>query len=346
MISLLVINYRSAAIAAEAIRSARAASSSTLQVVVVDNSMDAGEADQLRPYADAVLAPDKNLGYAGGINAGRPQCSGEVIVVSNPDVVFGPSSIDELVRALTENDAAAAGPALFWDDAFAWMLPPGELHTATEKLDEALASRSSWWSQRRDRRRIGERLAFWSLTKTTGSRAISGAVMAIRAADMDAAGGFDERFSLYFEENDFLRRIAANRKRIVYVPAARCRHLYNQSAGAERARTAAAYAQSELIYLAKWNGRRTAALLKAIERPRRVPESDPVDGPIWLPEGDLFIEASPMPSFDTAAGHFPRAPSVDIPREVWQSYRSAVLYLRAVDRRTRRVVKSWARYGS
>ena len=37
---------------------------------------------------------------------------------------------------------------------------------------------------------------------------LSGAVLAVRAADLDRAGGFDERFPLYFEETDFLRRIA------------------------------------------------------------------------------------------------------------------------------------------
>lgn len=343
MISLLVINYRSAALAAEAIRSARAASSSQMQVVVVDNSMDAREADHLRGHADVILAPEKNLGYAGGINAGRPQCRGDVIVVSNPDVVFGPSSIDTLEHALTANDAAVAGPALYWDDDFTWMLPPSELHTAAEKLDEALASRSSLWSRHRDRRRIGERLEFWSLANTIGLRAISGAVMAVRTADLDAAGGFDERFPLYFEENDFLRRVAANGRGVIYVPAARCRHLYNQSAGAASQHAAAMYAQSELEYLVKWYGRPVTRLLKALERSRAGAAPSAFAGPISLPQGDLLIEASPLSSFETAAGHFPSGTTLEVPPEVWQSYRSDVLYLRAVDRRTRRIVGRWAR---
>ena len=126
MISLLVVNYHSAALAVEAIRSARAASASpSLQVVVVDNSEDPREAEALRRIADRVIVPDRNRGYAGGINAGRPACEGDVIIVANPDVVFSPGSIDRLVEPL-EGRVAVTGPALFWDDAHEWFLPPGD----------------------------------------------------------------------------------------------------------------------------------------------------------------------------------------------------------------------------
>ncbi|HEU4522659.1 MAG TPA: glycosyltransferase, partial [Thermoanaerobaculia bacterium] len=100
MISLLIINYRSAALAVEAIRSARATTAASLQVIVVDNSMDAEEASQLRPHADVLVTSSTNRGYAGGINDGRPHCSGEIMVVSNPDVVFLPGALDALAVVL------------------------------------------------------------------------------------------------------------------------------------------------------------------------------------------------------------------------------------------------------
>jgi len=345
MISLLVINYRSAALAEAAIRSARAATSEPLQVVVVDNTGNTNEADRLRPLADALITPPRNLGYAGGINAGRRACAGDVIVVSNPDVVFARDSIDVLVRTMKGRGAAVAGPALFWDDAHSWILPPSELHTATEKIGEALASRSAAVASIRDRRRIGTRLRFWSATEAADVAAISGAVMAIRASDLDAENGFDERFALYFEENDFLRRIARRGKRILYVPAARCRHLYNQSAGAEVSATLA-YAESELRYLRKWYGARRASLLKRFERPRVTPIPARLDGPIPLPHERVVVEASPLASFETAAGHFPAAASIDVPAEVWESYRAEALYLRVIDIGTRRVLATYARYRS
>ncbi|HYC59633.1 MAG TPA: glycosyltransferase [Thermoanaerobaculia bacterium] len=331
MISLLIVNYRSAALAAEAIRTARASTSSPLQVIVVDNSCDATEADALRAHADTVIAADKNRGYAGGINLGRRACDGDRIVISNPDVTFAPRAIDHLHDAL--RDAAVAGPALFWDDGHEWILPPGDLNTGAQKLDQVLASRSPVWRQQRDVRRFRKRVAFWSTRETTRTRMLSGAVMAVRAADFDRVDGFDERFPLYFEESDFLRRIAAVRRPIVYVPKASCRHLFNQSATQVASEAAAHYAQSELRYLEKWNGPFAARALKSLERRLRDQDAQPLRLPLQLDREDVVIEASPLSSFDTAAGHFPARREIDVPREILASLHGD-LYLRVVLRET------------
>ena len=394
MISLLVVNYRAAALAAEAIRTARAASIEPLQVVAVDNSVDPLEAEALRAVADVVVVSDSNRGYAGGINLGRRACEGETIVVTNPDVIFGERAIDRLNDELGAG-VSVAGPALFWDDEHTWFLPPGDRQTTLEKLDEVLAGRSRAWREQRDRRRFRRRLAFWSLRETTAVSMLSGAVMAIRTADFDDLGGFDERFPLYFEETDFLRRVIERRKRIVYVPAAKCRHIYNQSAGEAADHASASYAISEMRYLEKWSGPFLARLFARLATPAVIPsvydERDVRAGNDTLPssalrapvrlarslragssplaEGrralaatvsrdpspsesgervalserseskgrvsgdisdDVITEASPSPSFSTAAGHFGRA---TLPEEI-QAALKTDFYLRTVDRVT------------
>ncbi len=337
MISLLVVNYRSAALAADAIRTARAATASPLQVVVVDNSCDDAEARALRPHADTLIVSETNRGYAGAINDGRKACEGEAIVVSNPDVTFAPHAIDELRDAL--RTAAVAGPALFWDDAHTWMLPPGDAYTAPQKLDEVLASRSRAWFEQRDRRRFLQRVAFWSLRETTRTNMLSGAVLAIRTKDFDALEGFDERFPLYFEETDFLRRVRASRREIAYVPGARCRHIYNQSASQVAGDAAAHFAKSELRYLEKWNGPFVARTLKKLERPMRGHEALDAEM-LELDRDDLVVEVSPLSTFSTAAGHFPLQRRVSLPPEVRASIRGD-FYLRAVVRATGEVMATY-----
>ena len=330
MISLLVVNYRASALAAEAVRTARAASSAALQVVIVDNSCDAGEADALRGVADTLIVSETNRGYAGAINLGRTSCDGQTIVVTNPDVTFAPRAIDLLV----EQDAAVAGPALFWDDAHQWMLPPGDLMTGMQKLDEVLATRSRAYFEQRDRRRFLQRVRFWSLQQPVAVHMLSGAVMAIRTRDFDALGGFDERFPLYFEETDFLRRVSAARKRIVYVPASRVRHLYNQSASQVASEAATRFAQSEMRYLEKWNGPFAARTLKRLEKAMPRFDATPLREPIAFDQ-DVAIEASPLPSFATAAGRFAR--TLETPRARW----TGDLYLRAVVRSTGQILGTY-----
>jgi len=324
-VSLLLVNYRSAALAIEAIRSARASTSSPLQVVVVDNSVDAREAEALRPHADVLLASDYNLGYGAAINRGRRACDGAVMVVTNPDVVFAPNAIDALVAP----DAAVAGPALYWDDGFEWLLPPSELHTFRDMLDRALATRSAKRRRRRDRVRFRQRILFTELTQPSSVPAVSGAVMAIRIDAFDDAGGFDERFRLYFEETDFVRRVGG---RTVYVPAARCRHIYNQSAGGSP-ESARLFAQSEREYLRKWSGAFAPSIIHALAVPEETVDPPLIDGAIDVGDPDrVVVEATPLPSFETAAIHFPRSSRVDVPPEVLSSYRDAALYLRVVEK--------------
>ena len=341
MISLLVVNYRSAALALDAIRTARAASSSPLQVVVVDNSCDSSEADALRGTADILLVSEKNRGYAGAINLGRASCDGDVLVVTNPDVRFGEDSIDRLADAL--GSAAAAGPSLYWDEAHRWILPPGDAYEARARVDAILASRSRAWREERDRRRFRQRLKFWTCETTTRVETLSGAVMAIRADAFDAVRGFDERFPLYFEETDFLRRLSEYRQEIVYVPQARCRHLYNQSAAQVAEEAAGRYALSERRYLEKWNGPFVAAVLKRLERPLPPQLAQPIDGPVLLDRDDVVVEASPLASFETAAGYFPRPGEdhmVDVPDNAWTA---PSIYLRTVVRSTGEILATYAR---
>lgn len=332
--SLIIVNYHSAPLAIDAARSARAATRNPLQVVIIDNSVDDREAEALKHHADVFIAAETNLGYGTAINRARRHCDGDVVLAANPDVRFGPGSIDLLLDA----DADVAGPALYWDDAFAWILPPSDLHTAFDAFDAAFASRSALWRRRRDRRRIKNRMQFWSLRTSTPVAVISGAVMAIRSAAFDRLGGFDERFRLYFEEVDFLRRLGRG---IVYVPSARCRHIYNQSAGISPA-AAAEYARSETAYFAKWSP--ISRLAKRFERPHSMPPAIPFDDSgLELDDTGVLIEASPLPSFETAAGYFPTSRHVSIPREIWESYRGDTLYLRAVDLDSRAIVGMWAK---
>lgn len=339
MISLLVVNFRTAALAKEAVRTARAATSEDLQVVVVDNSCDASEAEALHGIADVLIVSRTNRGYAGAINDGRRACIGETIVISNPDVLFEPGAIDLLAGEL-DDKTVVAGPALFWDAALEWHLPPGDLLTAPQKIDEVLASRSASWADERDRRRFRRRVAFWSLDRTTRVPMLSGAVMAVRAGAFDDIGRFDERFQLYFEETDFLRRVSERRKHIVYVPASRCRHLYNQSAS-QTGDPGAIYAASERKYLEKWNGPWLAGVLKRLEKPLALTIDRPCSGSILIDREDVVVEASPLPTFATAAGHFPRTGEVSLPAEVRESLGSVQFYLRVVERATARVLATY-----
>lgn len=344
--SVVIVNYRTAALACEAVASARTASSLPVEVIVIDNSESAEEAGVLAGSgADLVLVAPRNLGYGAGVNFGASKATGDVLLAANPDVIFHAGAIDALLDG--SDDRTVAGPAIFWDRACSWRLPPADLPSAAHKIAQLRASRSVSYARRRDAARARERAWFWSLGSTTDVDAISGAVMAIPRGLFDRAGGFDEQFFLYFEEMDLIRSIRRLGGHVVYVPGARCTHLYNQSAPAN-ADAGSHFGQSEERYLRKWNGQSMVTVLQVFGRP--LPEYEdftPVKRGEALPLDTIapehcVIEASSLTTFETAAGTFPVEAEVRVPEPILRRYSEPVLYIRAIEKETGRMIRAWA----
>lgn len=340
--SLLIVNYRSAALTEQAIASAREAAGDGLQVVVVDNSCDHEEQRRLEQLpVDELLVSPRNRGYAGGINHGIDACAGTFVVISNPDVIFMSRAIDRLVESV-DAGAAMSGPKFVWDRNGEWLLPPASAPRLADKVDEVVSAYSRSRALKRDRSRIAARLRFWMLDRPASVEALSGAVMCMRTADVRRMGGFDESYPLYFEEIDFMRRLRRAGRRVMYVPAAVCRHLYNQSAGVSP-ESALTYQTSELRYFWKWSGSTAVHFMAAMGRPREeegrsqtLASGDMLELP--GSPADFLVESSPIPSFESAAGCFPRDRRILFPADVLETYRHPKLYLRVIERSSLEVI--------
>jgi GT2 family glycosyltransferase len=327
--TLVIVNYHSAVLTREAMVTARAASSVALETVVVDNSCDEEEAARLQSIgADRVIISERNAGYGAAMNRGASAAAGDYLLLSNPDVVFLDQAVDTLFGGLPAG-RSIAGPKFFWDQAGQWLLPPAERAGRLEKLEAIMATRSRRWRAERDRRRFLDRLAFWRLQGPASVPALSGAVLAIRRDTFRDTGGFDERFFLFFEETDLMRRIRGAGGSIAYIPEAVCRHLYAQTPSDDRD---VHFAKSEAEYFRKWSGPWLASVAGRFARPDDA-ASPPAGAAIGVPDdGQQYVaELSPLPSFETAAGNFPMEGSVSAPRDILSSFRGGKLFLRLVN---------------
>ncbi|HEX5854722.1 MAG TPA: glycosyltransferase, partial [Thermoanaerobaculia bacterium] len=90
LISVVLVSYRSGALAVRALESFRRdaeASGLRLETIAVVNSGDPGEVRALSGSADRVIDPGRNLGFAGGLNAGVNAAAGDVLLLANADLV-------------------------------------------------------------------------------------------------------------------------------------------------------------------------------------------------------------------------------------------------------------------
>ncbi|HEY4152623.1 MAG TPA: glycosyltransferase, partial [Pseudolysinimonas sp.] len=120
-VGIVTVAYRSNGVLEGFLDSVVASGTEPLPVVIVDNAPgDADDASQLSARRSASYLPlPSNPGYGGAVNAGvrALPASVEWILVSNPDVVLAPGSVD-LLRLAGDADPAigAIGPAVLNPD--------------------------------------------------------------------------------------------------------------------------------------------------------------------------------------------------------------------------------------
>ncbi|MEZ5963038.1 MAG: glycosyltransferase family 2 protein [Planctomycetota bacterium] len=263
-LSLLIVNYNSWKLCAEAVRSfhQHAPTGMTWEVVVVDNASplrDAAAEADLERVLDQVggrlIRHHENGGYSKGMNLAFAHASGRLILVSNPDVVFKPSCVQALADYLDVHpEAGAVAPVGYWDRGLDGLLPPNILPTIPDLLSLALADVSPRWSRRYAARRTQAALPIWLADTPVNLPMLSGCCFLMRRSTIDELGLFDERFPLYYEDTDLSMRLRRAGLEIVQVPEAKIVHLYNRSGQTDHGEAMERYWRSRRLYYRKWYG--------------------------------------------------------------------------------------------
>jgi GT2 family glycosyltransferase len=340
MISAVFVSYRSAALAARAIATFQEdarRSGLEAEAIAVVNSEDPAERDALEPVADSVLFPPRNLGFAGGLNAGIAASRGGTLLLSNPDLLFGPGSVAALAGAAGGDGLVAAGPALYADGARTVLLPPSEEARPEELARRALSLEPERGVRvfRRDARRAAAQAERAAAGRTAVVRGLSGALVAVSRRTLEVVGEFDEGYSLYYEENDWQRRLHARGGRLLFVGAARVVHLFAQSTRTEP-RAAAWFAASEARYFGTHfgeAGKRGLARLAALA-PWQGPLAPLVQALAWDDPRPSAVAVSPFPWFRPfALALVPAgARSFRLPEDLSRAHSGEPLFVRAFAR--------------
>ncbi|OBJ71099.1 N-acetylglucosaminyl-diphospho-decaprenol L-rhamnosyltransferase [Mycobacterium sp. 1274756.6] len=218
-------------------------------VVMADNgSTDGAPQAAVRDHEGVTLFDTGgNLGYGTAINRAMAQVdpAAEFVVVANPDVQWGPGSIDALLTAAQRWPRAATLGPLIRD-------PDGSVYPSARHLPSLIRGgmhavvgpvwpRNPWsLAYRQERLEPSERPVGW----------LSGACLLVRRTAFDAVGGFDERYFMYMEDVDLGDRFGRAGWQNVYVPSSEVLHDKGHSTGRDPARNLAAHHRSTYLFLA------------------------------------------------------------------------------------------------
>ena len=231
---------------------------------MADNgSTDGAPEDALERYPNArLLRTGGNLGYGTAVNRAvdeylKDSAYSEFFVVANPDVQWGPGSIDILMEVAARWPRAGALGPLIRD-------PDGSVYPSARHLPSLIRGgmhavvgpiwKSNPWTAeyRQERLSPSERPVGW----------LSGSCLLLRRAAFDEVSGFDERYFMYMEDVDLGDRLEKAGWQNVYVPAAEVLHDKGHSTGRDPARNLAAHHRSTYTFLADRYNRRWQAPLR------------------------------------------------------------------------------------
>ena len=213
-LAVQIVNYRTKGYLQECLHSVLgdlAGSSVEHDVLVLEN----GSGDDLTDVADRfgsnvrIHHSPVNRGFGAGHNLLAAQTAAEHLCFVNPDVAFPPACVFErLLACFADREVAVAGPAMVGADGLPQRWDHGELTGLRARIANG----------------AGE--AYWRPREEPGPVAwVSGAFMLIRRSVFEWAGGFDERYFLYKEEEDLCLRLRRAGWRVHYEPRIQVTHV-------------------------------------------------------------------------------------------------------------------------
>ncbi|MGX1163216.1 exopolysaccharide biosynthesis WecB/TagA/CpsF family protein [Arthrobacter sp. SLBN-100] len=194
----------------------------SIRVIVADNSPSTTTVDALSGQHDVdIFRTGGNLGYAAGINlAMRRAGSVDAFLVLNPDIRMEQGCVARMRTRMQQSGAGVVVPLLRDDDGSVYPSLRREPTVARAVGDAVLGSR------------IPERpgwLSEMDFHPDSYARAhqvdwATGAALLIDSRIARTVGDWDERYFLYSEETDFMRRVRRAGATVWFEPTARMAH--------------------------------------------------------------------------------------------------------------------------
>ncbi|MGX7181341.1 glycosyltransferase [Enterococcus pallens] len=224
-----------------------------VRIMIFDNHSASEYQRRLMDYKKfpfiQVTLNEENRGFGFGHNFNLLSNPSEYAVIFNPDIILGEEVLSGLVSLLSEHpEVALLAPKILNEDGSTQFL-------IREKLD-VFDYMLRFIPFSFVKKIFNQRLAAFECrdlpdNKDSYVRMISGSFMVVDVAKFIAVEGFDERYFMYFEDNDLCRKMETAGYKVLYTPRFQVTHLYERGAVKSR-KLFFIFLQSMRKYFSKW----------------------------------------------------------------------------------------------
>lgn len=211
---------------AESVVAAGRAGEADVFCTVVDNASTDGTREALaeRVPEVRVLRNEVNRGYGAACNQGLAGGRGDIVLILNSDVYARPGAIGTLAAYLAGSPGHVAAGARLVDPGTESVQVGHNVRAFPRfgaQAAQMLGLERNWPANPLSRRYLCLDLDYG---RTQDVDQPAGSCFAVRRADFEAVGGFDESFFYWYEDVDLARRLR-DRGRIAYVHDATFEHV-------------------------------------------------------------------------------------------------------------------------
>ncbi|MEI5991337.1 glycosyltransferase family 2 protein [Enterococcus crotali] len=227
---------------------------SNYDIHIFDNASQTQYIKQLESYDSFITlhtsAENKGFGY--GHNQVLTKVNARYAVIFNPDVLITKEALDNVVQRMKEDEQlAAVCPKVLNSDGTTQYL-------VRQKLD-VFDYMLRFVPFQAVKKLFDKRLSYYECrdlpeNQTTYIKMGSGCFMVIDIDKFNQIGGFDERFFMYFEDNDLCLRFGKAGYKILYTPFETVIHLYEKGAHKNK-KLFKIFLQSMIKFFNKWGWR-------------------------------------------------------------------------------------------
>ena len=222
LVSFITINYDHLSDTVEFLESAKALTYPNVEIIVVDNNSpnEKPSEEVKRKYPHVrFIQNSKNLGFAGGNNAGLKVAKGDYFFLLNNDTLLPKGFLEPIIQFMeTHTDAGMASPKVLYPDNVT-------LQYAGARAISALTGR-------------GKRLGLFE--KDTGQYNTNyktdlghGAALIIPKKVADLVGPMPELYFLYYEEHDWCEQVKRLGYTMYYIGESHIIHKESISTGGD-----------------------------------------------------------------------------------------------------------------
>jgi GT2 family glycosyltransferase len=222
-------------------------------VLVIDNASDDGSERLAEDAGSAVtlLRNTTNVGFARAVNQGLARARGEFVLLLNPDCQLRAGAVEALIAEMFRYpECAVAGPLVLDEDGSIQGSVRGDPTLLTGLFGRSTMLTRMFPASRVARRNVRLDMTPGAAAPSSEVNWVSGACMLARREALEAIGGFDERYFLYWEDADVCRRLRNRGYTIRCVPAASVVHVAGQSSRSSPALAIRAFHRSAYTYYA------------------------------------------------------------------------------------------------